>query len=219
MGVLTLFVIALEIIASIYASKRKNLVKTLLFCASTFILTYEIASFFTTHKMPIAFSHFSYFLFAIAVFLPSRRIKSIASFCAFVSGAVYLAGWIVYPDVIYANQPFESVRMVGFLLHNMMLFGALLLYTQIKLEKLDVLYVLAFVAFIVVYTEVAVHICASDQANFLTVGVIEATLIHQIAPSFALKWWWYILWYALVAVAFWGMWELTSFINRLLLRQ
>ena len=179
----------------------------------------EIVHFAKTHEMPIAFSTFSYFLFGIAVFLPLRPLKSVAAFCSFVSGVVYLSAFVFYPDMIYARQYSEAEKLVGFLMHNLMLFGGLLLYSRYKVEKIDALYILGFVAFVTVYTEVAVHICVSDQANFLTVGIIEATLIRQIAPRFVLKWWWYILWYALVAVVAWGMWELACFVNRKLLRQ
>lgn len=219
MGVLTAFVVALEVFVAIYASKRKKVARVLLWCAATFVVVYEIVSFAKTREIPIAFSTFSYFLFGIAVFLPLRQLKSAAAFCAFVSGVVYLSGFAFYPDTIYARQPFEADRIVGFLLHNLMLFGALLLYGQLKVAKIDALYIAGFVAFIAVYTEVAVHVCASDQANVLTQGAIEATLIREVIPNFELRWWWYVLWYALIAVVAWGTWELTGFVNRRLLRQ
>lgn len=219
MGVLSLFVIALEVCTAIYASKRKRVANTLLWCAAAFVLLYEIAHFVKTREMPIAFSTFSYFLFCIAVFLPFRPLKSAAAYCAFVSGVVYLSGFVFYPNVIYARQPFEADRIVGFLLHNLMLFGALLLYGRLRVAKVDALYILGFVAFITVYTEIALRVCASDQVNVLTLGTIEATLIIEVVPNFAIHWWWYPLWYAFVAVAAWGIWELTCFVNRRLLRQ
>ena len=218
-GVLSLFVVALEVFAAMYASQHKSVARVLLWCTSAFVLVYETVHFAKTYEMPIAFSTFSYFLFGIAVFLPLRPLKSAAAFCSFISGVVYLSSFVLYPDLIYASQPVEAERIVGFLLHNLMLFGALLLYSQQKVEKTDVFYVLSFVTFVAVYTEVALHICGSGQANFLTVGIIEATLIQQIAPNFVIKWWWYVLWYAFVAVLAWGMWELTCFVNRKLVRQ
>ena len=219
MGVLSLFVIALEVFTALYAAKRKLVARVLLWCAAAFVIVYQVAHFAKTREMPIAFSTFSYFLFGIAVFVPWRPAKSVAAFCAFVSGVVYLSGFVFYPDAIYARQPFEADRIVGFLLHNLMLFGALLLYGQLRVKSVDALYAGAFVAFIAVYTEVAVHVCASDQANVLTLGTIEATLICEVLPQFMLRWWWYMLWYAFVAVVAWGAWELTRFINRRLLRQ
>ena len=219
MGVLALFVVTLEVCTALYASQHKTVARVLLWCISAFVLAYETQLFARTRTMPIAFSTFSYYLFGIAVFVPWRPWKSVAAFCAFVSGVVYLSAFVFYPDAIYANQPNEAERIVGFLLHNLLLFGSLLLYGQQKVDKTDVFYVLGFVAFVVVYTEVAVHLCASEQANFLTRGIIEATLIWQIAPQFDLKWWWYALWYAFVAVIAWGLYELTCLINRRLLRQ
>lgn len=219
MGVLALLVITLEFFTATYASKNRWVARALLWCAATFILAYQITLWVKTRQIPIAFSTFSYFLFGIAVFLPLRPLKTVAAFCSFVSGAVYLSAYVIYPDPIYAYQPSESVRLVGFLLHNLMLFGGLLLYGQYRVEKGDVYYVLGFLAFVVVYTEVAARVCASEQVNFLTVGIIEATLIHRIAPHFVIRWWWYALWYALVAAVAWGIWELTGFINRKLVRQ
>ena len=219
MGVLALLLIVLEAFAAIYASQHQRIAHALLWCMAVFVIVYETVLSVKNGAIPIAFSTFSYFLFGIGVLLPLRPIKSAAAFCAFVSGAVYLSGYLFYPDLIYAQQPLEAVRAVGFLLHNLLLFGSLLLYGQCKVELKDLFYVLAFVAFVAVYTEVAVHVCASDQANALTLGIIEATLIRQILPQFVLKWWWYVLWYALVAVAFWATWELTCFVNRKLVRQ
>ena len=219
MGFLALFVIVLELCTARYAAQHKWLSRVLLWCTAAFLLVYQIVRFAHTREMPIAFSTFSYFLFGIAVFLPLRPIKSTAAFCAFVSGVVYLSAFVFYPDLIYARQYGEAEQTIGFLLHNLLLFGALLLYSRYKVEKTDIFCILGFVAFVVVYTEVAVHICASDQGNFLTVGIIEATLIREVAPYFALKWWWYVLWYALVAVVTWGMWELTCFVNKKLVRQ
>ena len=219
MGALSLFVIVLEVFTAIYAVKHKRAAQAILRCLAAFVLVYEIVHFAKTREMPIAFSTFSYFLFGIAVFLPLRRVKITAAFCAFVSGAVYLSAFVFYPDVIYARQPVEAGRIVGFLLHNMMLFGSLLLYGQYKVEKTDIFYILGFVAFVAVYTEVALHVCASEQTNVLTVGIIEATLIKEVVPQFEVSWWWYILWCALVAVVTWGTWELTSFVNRKLVRQ
>ena len=218
-GALALFVIVLEVFTAKYAAQHRFVARVMLWCAAAFVLVYEIVLFARTRAIPIAFSTFSYFLFGIAVFLPLRPLKSAAAFCSFISGVVYLSSFVLYPDVVYANQPNEAERIVGFLLHNLMLFGSLLLYGQCKVHKTDVFYILGFVAFVVVYTEVAVHVCASEQANFLTVGIIEATLVKQIAPHFAVRWWWYDLWYAFVAVVAWAMWELTCLINNKLVRQ
>lgn len=209
----------LEVITALYASKHKWVARVMLWCAAAFILFYEILQFVKTGVMPIAFSTFSYFLFGIAVFLPLRPIKSAAAICAFVSGLTYLSGFVFYPNANYNAQPDEMKRMVGFLLHNLLLFGSLLLYGQYKVKKTDIFYAIGYFVFIIVYTELAVRVFGNPHGNSLTLGVIEATLILQIAPQFVIAWWWYILWYALVAVIFWGVWELTRFINRRLLRQ
>lgn len=213
MGVLALFVIVLEVFAALYAAKHQNVARVMLWCLAAFILVYQTALFAKTCEMPIAFSTFSYFLFVFAVFLPMRAVKSTAAFCGFVSGVVYLSAFVFYPSAIYARQPYEAERMVGFLLHNLLFFGSLLLYTQQKVAKTDIFCIFGFVAFVAVYTEVAMRVCASEQVNFLTLGIIEATLIKQILPQFAITWWWYILWYALVAVVAWAAWELTRFVN------
>ena len=219
MGVLTVFVVTLEVIVAIYASKRKRLRETLLFCIATFVLAYETASFIRTHDMPIAFSTFSYFLLAFAVFVPWHPLKSVAAFCAFVSGVVYLSAFVFYPDPIYANQLAEGERIVGFLLHNLLLFGSLLLLGQFKLEEVDVFYLLGAIIFVVVYVEVVVHICASAQVNFLTIGIIEGTLFQHMVPNSVGKWWWYVAWYALIDVIFVAIWRLLNLINQRLLRQ
>ena len=219
LGVLALLVIMLEVLVAIYAAEHKRVARVLLFCMATFVLSYQIGLFITTRIMPIAFSTFSYFLFGIAVFLPVRPFKSAAAFCSFLSGVAYMSVFLVYPNAIYATLPDEKERIVGFVLHSLMLFGSLLLYGQYKVAKADVYYILGFVAFIAVYTEVAVRICGSVQANFLTLGIVEATLIKYVVPDFVIRWWWYILWYALAAVAIWAMWEWTRFINNKLVRQ
>ena len=210
----------LEVFTAIFASKHKWVARVLLWCMAAFVLIYEIY-YYVTHPttMPIAFSTFSYFLFGIAVFLPVRPFKSVAAFCSFLSGVIYLAAFVFYPDENYKAQPDEAGRMMGYLMHNMMLLGGLLLYSRHKVKKTDILYIIGFFVFVAIYSEVAMHVCGSGNVNPITYGTIEATLIHLVAPQFVIKWWWYVLWYALVAVIFWGMWELTCFINRRLLRQ
>ena len=187
---------------------------------AVFTLVYEIY-YYVTHptSMPIAFSTFSYFFFCIAVFLPVRPIKSAAAFCSFLSGIIYLGAFVFYPDANFRAQPDELGRTVGYTLHNMMLFGGLLLYSRCKVKKTDVIYIIGFFIFVAVYSEVAMRVFGNGNVNPITSGAIEATLIHQVAPNFVIKWWWYLLWYPLVAAIFWGMWELTLFINRRLLRQ
>ena len=220
MGLLTLFMMALEVFTAIYAVKHKWVARVMLWCMAAFMLIYE-TYYYITHptSMPIAFSTFCYFLFGIAVFLPVRPIKSVAAFCSFVAGGLYLCGFIFFPDTIYARQPGEAGRTIGFLLHHVLLCGGLLLYSQYRVKKIDLAYILGFAAFIIVYVEVAVHVFHNVNTNNTTVGTIEATVIQLIAPQFVIHWWWYILWYAFVAATIWGLWELTSFINRRMLRQ
>ena len=220
MGLLTLFIIVLEVVAAMYAAKHKWVARVILWCMAAFMLIYE-THFYITHpnSMPIAFSTFTYFLFGIAVFLPVRPFKSLAAFCSFVAGGLYLTAFLFYPDTLYARQPGEAGRTIGFILHHILLCGGLLLYSQYKVKKIDILYILGFAAFMVVYVEVAVHVFHNVNTNNTTVGTIEATVIQLIVPKFEIKWWWYVLWYPFVAAAIWGLWELTSFINRRLLRQ
>ena len=207
-------------LAAIYASKHKWLARVLLWCMATFVLVYEIY-YYVTHptSMPVAFSTFSYFLFAIAVFLPLRPIKSTAAFCSFLSGVIYLGAFVFYPDGNYKAQPDELGRTLGYLMHNMMLFGGLLLYAQFKVKKNDIFYVIGFFVFVAVYSEVAMHVFGNGNVNPITYGTIEATLIHLVAPQFVIKWWWYVLWYPFVIAIAWGFWELTCFINGRLVRQ
>ena len=219
MGVLTVFVVALEVLVAIYATKHKRLARTLLFCIANFLVTYEIATFIKAREIPIAFSVYSYFLLAFAVFLPWRPLKSVASFCAFLSGVVYLSAFTFYPDPIYAAQSTEAERIVGFLLHNLLLFGSLLLLGQFKLEEIDAFYLLGTLVFVVVYVEVTVHICANTQVNFLTIGIIEGTLFQHMVPNLVGKWWWSAAWYATVIAVFVGIWRLINEINRRFLRQ
>ena len=219
MGVLTVFVAVLEVLVAIYASKHKRLAQTLLFCVAAFVLTYEIATFIRAQELQIAFSVFSYFLLAFAVIFPWRPLKSVASFCAFLSGVVYLSAFVFYLDPIYVMQPTELERIVGFLLHNMLLFGSLLLLGQFKLEEVDAFYLLGALVFVVVYVEVAVHICANTQVNFLTLGIIEGTLFQHMVPNLVGKWWWSAAWYTTVIAVFVGIWRLINVINRRFLRQ
>ena len=219
MGLLTLYIIALEVFAAIYASRHKWVARVMLWCMAAFMLAYQIYYYVTyPTSMPIAFSTFTYFLFGIAVFLPVRPFKTVAAFCSVVAGGMYLSAFIFFPDTIYARQPEEATRMIGYLLHHVLLCGALLLYSQYRVKKIDIAFILAFVAFIVVYVEVAVHVFQNVNTNNTTVGIIEATVIQLIAPEFVIKWWWYVLWYPFVGAVIWGLWELTSFINRRLLR-
>ena len=220
MGLLTLLIMVLEVCAAMYVAKHKWLARIVLWCMAAFMLVYEI-KYFVEHpdSMPLAFSTFTYFLFGLAVFIPFRPIKSVAAFCSIIAGGLYVCGFIFYPQTIYARQPGEASRLIAYLLHHILFCGGLFLYSQYEVKKIDLAYVGGFLAFIVVYVELAIHVFHNSNANNTTIGTIEATVIQLLFPNFVIPWWWYIVWYLFVAAAFWGLWELTRFINRKMLRQ
>ena len=214
MGVISTLVIALEVFAAMALARHKWIARIVLWILAIFMLAYETQRSIRNHLMPIAFSTFTYYLFGLAALLPIRPLKSAAAFCCFLTGAIYLSGFVVYPDFLYARQPDEAGRLIGWFLHNVMLFGGLVLYGQYRVKKLDIIYVSIFVAFFVAVTEIAVHVYNTNAANTLFVGIIEATLIQQVAPEFPITVWWCFVWYVFVVGAFAGAYIGTYFLNR-----
>lgn len=214
-GLLTLLVTVSQTFALLFLARHKWITRIILWCMAIFMLVFESVIFARNpDQMPIAFSTFTYFLFGIGVFVPWRPVRTTAAICSFVAGAIYMSGFLFRPELLTHGAALGMGYMQGFLLHDVLLMGGLLMLTQIRIKKIDAALVFAFVAFCVAYTEIAVHVYDTPSANTLFVGIIEATLITQVAPQFTVSWWWYILWYLFVAAAIWGAWELSCFINR-----
>ena len=214
MSVITAFVIALEVFATIGLARHQWLSRIVLWILATFMLTYVTYRAILDHEIPIQFSTFSYYLFGVAALLPLRPIKSVAAFCCFLSGVIYLSVYLVYPDLYFVLHTVELGRLTGWLLHGILLFGGLLMYSHYRVKKSDIFYVLGFVAFFIAFTEIAVNVFNINADNTLFVGIIEATLIHYVAPDFPITVWWCFVWYVFVVGAFAGAYIGTYFLNR-----
>ena len=209
-----MMVVALAVLAAMESVKHKITSRIMLYLMGAFVLIYQGYQCATTGVFYIAFSYFCYFLFGVAVFVPLRPVKSTAAFCCFLSGGIYLGTFLFYPDTVVGTMVSGNWVWLSWFMHLIMFSGSLLMYGQYGTSKWDLIPICAFLVFFAVYTEVAVHVFHDANVNPVSPGMVEATLICTIWPSFTVRWWWVIIWYILVAAAVWGLWELTCFINR-----
>lgn len=214
MGLLTLLVATLTVLAVMESARHKLAARVILCAMALFVLVYQSYLLIHTGAFYVAFSYFCYFLFGIAVFVPLRPLKATAAFGCLLSGGIYLGAFLFYPNIIVGSMVQGEGVWTSWLMHLVMFSGSLLLLAQYGVHKWDIIPVLAFAAFFAVYTEIAAYVFHSPYINPVSTGVVEGTLILQVAPNFAIKWWWYIVWYIIVAVLFWALWSLARFINR-----
>ena len=160
-GLLTLLVMVSQTFALLFLARHKWITRVILWCMAIFMLVFESVIFARNpDQMPIAFSTFTYFLFGIGVFVPWRPVRTTAAICSFVAGAIYMSGFLFRPELLTHGAALGMGYMQGFLLHDVLLMGGLLMLTQIRIKKIDAALVFAFVAFCVAYTEIAVHVYA-----------------------------------------------------------
>ncbi len=214
LGLATLLVGAFIVLAAMQTARHKWVTRIILWGTGLFVLIYQGKLLADTGRLYVAFSYFCYFLYGVAVFVPLRPLKATAAFSCFLSGAIYLVCFLFYPDMVVRNMAQGGPIWISWLMHVIMFSGSLILLGQCRLVKWDILPIVLFLTFFVVYTELAEHVYHAPDINPVSTGLAEATLILQIAPNFVIRWWWYIVWYIAIAAAFWGLWELTTFINR-----
>lgn len=214
LGLLTLLVVTLTVLVAMEASRHKYAARAILCGLGLFVLVYQSYLLAQSGVFYVAFSYFCYFLFAIAVFVPLRPLKATAAFGCLLSGGIYLGAFLFYPDIIVGKMVQGAGVWTSWLMHVVMFSGGLLLLGQYGVNKWDIIPVLCFAAFFAAYTEIATYVFHSQYVNPVSTGVVEGTLILQVAPDFVIQWWWYIVWYVIVALLFWALWVFTRFINR-----
>ncbi len=218
-GILTALLVAMEVFAVLFLARHKWLSRIVLWLLALYVLITRIIDVSRSKSAFLAFSTIAYWLFGLGVFVPWRPFKSVSAAFSLIAGAVYTAGFLIYPELLSHQGTFGINYMNGYLVHDILFVGALLMYTQFEVKKYDVAIIGGLIGAVVVITELGLHVFNWSGINAFLVGIIEASVLKkEFFPNLPLTWWWYILWYILVLAIGWGIWELIRFINKRLLK-
>lgn len=218
-GVLTAILIASEVFAVLFLARHKWLSRIVLWLLTLYMFVTQLQSAVRSAKFYMAFSTIAYWLFVLGVLIPWRPFKSISAAFSLIAGSVYLTGFLIYPEMMSHQGEFGIAYMNGYVTHDVLIFGALLMYTQFKVKKYDAAIIGGAIAVVAVVTEIGIHVYGWQNVNAFLVGIIEGSVLQrEFFPDMQLGWWWYLLWYAFVLSVLWGIWELIRLINRRLLK-
>ncbi len=136
-------------------------------------------------SVPVDFSAVSYFLLAIAAWIPFRQFKSFAAFCGFLSGFLYNVAFIFFPETFYANAPKMPVFVIATINHTLLYVGSLLTFSLIKLQK-DDLALLPVGAGTVVGYAYLMRFLDSSLTGVSIFDIAEGKIINYVLPSLRL---------------------------------
>lgn len=214
-GTLTALLIAAEVLAVLYLSRHKWGARIMLWLLAAYVIITQAVDLSRSKHFSFAFSTISYWFFVLGVLVPWRPLKSAAATFCMIAGGVYTTGFLFYPELNTHMGEFGLGYFPGYVIHDVLFFGALLLLCQIKVKKYDFAIIVGLIGLVVMFTELGLHVFGWDDVNAFMVGIVEATVLKtQFFPDLEITWWWYIAWYIVVFAMMWGIWELQRFINK-----
>lgn len=214
-GTLTVLLITMEVFAVLYLSRRKWATRIVLWLLAIYVIVTQTVTIVQKGTFSFAFSTVSYWMFVAAVLVPFRMFKSAAAMFSFSSGLVYAVAFAFYPDIISHLGPFNLGYFPGYVVHNVMFVGSLLLCCQIRFKRRDLALVGILVAAMVCLTELGLRVFHWPDMNEFLVGMVETTILQtEYFPEMQITWWWMIGWYIAVVALLWGFWELLNFIDK-----
>ena len=218
-GILTALLVAMEVFAVLFLARHKWLSRVVLWLLTLYMLAMQIRDISRSHSVNLAFSTVAYWMMILGVLIPWRPVKSVSAAFCLVAGCVYTAGFLIYPEMLTHQGEFGIGYLSGLLLHDALIVGSLLMYTQFQVKRYDAAVIGGLLAAVVLTAELGVHVFQWKNVNAFLVGIIEGTVLkNELFPDLRLTWWWYILWYIVMLGALWGVWELIRFINKRLLK-
>ncbi len=218
-GVLTLLLMTMEVIASLFLVKSKWATRIFLWIFAIYVVVTQAVELSETKVFSWALSTISYWLFVLGVICPVRPVKSACAVFAFMAGGGYMIGFLVKPEMLTHMGGFSIGYMQGFVIHNVLFVGSLLLLSQFRMRRYDMALAGGILAVIVLFTELGKYVFGWTMINGFLEGMVEASVLKtEYFPNLQLTWWWYILWYVALLALLWGIWELLCFVNRRLLR-
>ncbi len=217
-GFLTLLLLCMEVFAVLFLVRHKWTSRIVLWVIAAYILAMQLMDV-AKGRFFIAFSTFAFWLFVLGVLIPWRPFKAVACYFALLAGGMYTSGFLLRPELLTHKGPFGITYFSGYITHDLLIVGAMLMLSQFKVKRYDMAIVGGVIAVSVVFAELSKHVFHLNDVNEFLVGMIEGSVLKaELFPNLSLTWWWYILWYIFLLSLLWGVWELMCFINRRLLR-
>lgn len=200
-------------LAVLYLSRHKWGTRIMLWLLVIYVVITQSVDIARSKHFSLAFSTISYWFFVLGVLVPWRPLKSASATFCLIAGGVYTSGFLFYPELNTHMGAFSLGYFPGYVIHDILFFGALLLLCQIKVKKYDLAVVVCLIGLVAGFTELAVHVLGWTDVNNLLIGMVEATALMDYFPNLNITWWWYITWYIVVMGMLWGIWELQRFIS------
>lgn len=191
---LTLLIVLIWIFISYrFLPKYRKLSRFILFVLGIYFLTAKIIDYIDMNRYPIEFSSITYFVFGLALILPFKRFRSVASLAAFLAGFTFELVLMLVPDMQLADFSYRYTlfRIIN---HNLLFFGGLLSIATNKIKWKDYFLFLLYIFVVLIYSLAMMNL-TGDKGDDILIQVIDGSIVHMIFPNFEITWWWYCIWY------------------------
>ena len=128
----------------------------ILYILSIILLVYKTIEYtiyglnLESSKIPIEYSTISYFIFSLTTLFKIKKMYSIASFLAFISGIGYLVAFSVVGD-IFMDQQCVMITVIALVNHTILFIGSLIIISHYKIERSESKNIFIFTALYLFY--------------------------------------------------------------------
>lgn len=219
-GLVQIGVLAAELLLLLLILRRyPKISNVVILCAGLYFLAYKLWENIYNHKWPIDFSAVTYFLFGIAALLPFRPLKTTASFSGFLAGSIFIASFILFPEVHVKTSPSLYYRAMGVFNHNLLFTVSFAMMFQYRFSKSHIACIIGWLAVAAIYAEVMINVLhVSDTIEIIT-QIIDGSILSELIPGFTPAWWSLLIYYLLFAALLGAFLWLTYRLNSLFIKE
>ena len=203
----------LGILAAYATYKNRVLSYVGVYAAAIWLFGIKMYEYVGSGRLPMDISAICYFLFGACTILPVRPLKVAAAHLGTLCGLVYGIVMIAMPHTFYQRDPDEFLRFYGMVNHAMLFFGGFAMFVHVRFKKTDFFWTLCLLTLIIGYTEICVQ-CGVAAGTAMFPSIINGSFVFDELTWLSPTWWYYPVYYALLATLF-ALWlKLTYIINR-----
>jgi len=211
-----MFLITILIITKLVlrSSKKKIIMQTI--CLT--LLIYKTVEYtiyglnLELSKIPIEYSTISYFVFSITVLFRLDKLKSIASFMAFISGLGYLLAFSLVGHIFIREQGL-MITLIALMNHTILFLGSMIMISDQKLEIQESKRIFKFTTLYLIYV-IVLNICFDFSKENIFIQMLLGMNFQNIDQN--LVSYVYLLYFLVLVLIYSGIIKLFFVINRYL---
>lgn len=185
---------AINVLAFRYVCRKKKVADITLKIIASYFLIYKITEYSInaskgySNMMPLDFSAVSYFLLAFSAWIPSKKLKSLTACCGVLSGAIYNVALTILPEIFVTQASSRFLFIITTINHSLLYFGAIILLSQIKLNKWDLLWLPIGVGLVISYAYFMKYVVDQNLSATSIFLIMEGKIMLYVFKDIELSW-------------------------------